>query len=157
MDAIAKTKGVKEEVTPKRMEVLNRAVKTGMAGALGNAQSRALADRASLAITRAYATKGGKKVTGFDKDRSQKALIADYQSRRQFDEELIYVGARQFSADFYSKRQAIFVPDMSYLSNQTQYSSAYLAIPNNQVATMPISLKKSLQLISVHGRYTPVS
>lgn len=73
MDAIAKTKGVKEEVTPKRMEVLNRAVKTGMSGAktgygtLGNAQSRALADRASLAITRAYATKGGKKVTGFEK------------------------------------------------------------------------------------------
>jgi 4-amino-4-deoxy-L-arabinose transferase-like glycosyltransferase len=96
----------------------------------------------------------GLKVTGFDKERSQKALIADYQSRRQFDEELIYVGARQFSADFYSKRQAIFVPDMSYLSNRTQYSSAYLAIPNNQVATMPISLKKSLQLISVHGRYT---
>ena len=53
---------VEEEVTPKRMEVLNRAVKTGMSGAktgygtLGNAQSRALADRASLAITRAYAT-----------------------------------------------------------------------------------------------------
>ena len=65
--ADAKTKGVKEEVTPKRMEVLNRAVKTGMAGGLRNAQSRALADRASLAITRAYATKGGKKVTGFDK------------------------------------------------------------------------------------------
>ena len=58
---------VEEEVTPKRMEVLNRAVKTGMAGALGNAQSRALADRASLAITRAYATKGGKKLTGFAK------------------------------------------------------------------------------------------
>ena len=58
---------VEEEVTPKRMEVLNRAVKTGMAGGLRNAQSRALADRASLAITRAYATKGGKKVTGFDK------------------------------------------------------------------------------------------
>lgn len=65
--ADVKTKGVKEEVTPKRMEVLNRAVKTGMAGGLRNAQSRALADRASLAITRAYATKGGKKVTGFDK------------------------------------------------------------------------------------------
>jgi len=65
--ADAKTKGVKEEVTPKRMEVLNRAVKTGMAGGLRNAQSRALADRASLAITRAYATKDGKKVTGFEK------------------------------------------------------------------------------------------
>ena len=58
---------VEEEVTPKRMEVLNRAVKTGMAGGLRNAQSRALADRASLAITRAHATKGGKKLTGFAK------------------------------------------------------------------------------------------
>jgi hypothetical protein len=64
---------VEEEITPKRMEVLNRAVKTGMGGAqrgfgtLANAQSRALADRASLAITRAHATKGGKKVTGFAK------------------------------------------------------------------------------------------
>lgn len=58
---------VEEEVTPKRMEVLNRAVKTGMAGGLRNEKSRALADRASLAITRAYATKGGKKLTGFAK------------------------------------------------------------------------------------------
>jgi len=64
---------VEEEITPKRMKVLDRAVKTGMAGSqtgfgtLANAQSRALADRASLAITRAHATKGGKKVTGFAK------------------------------------------------------------------------------------------
>lgn len=64
---LLETPVVGEEVTPKRMEVLNRAVKTGMSGGLRNAQSRALADRASLAITRAYATKGGKKVTGFDK------------------------------------------------------------------------------------------
>lgn len=96
----------------------------------------------------------GLKVTGFDKERSQKALIADYQSRRQFDEQLIYVGARQFSADFYSKRQAIFVSDVSDLSNRTQYSSAYVAIPNNQIAIMPILLKTSLQFIAVHGRYT---
>jgi len=64
---------VEEEITPKRMKVLDRAVKTGMGGAqsgfgtLANAQSRALADRASLAITRAHATRGGKKVTGFAK------------------------------------------------------------------------------------------
>lgn len=104
--ADAKTKGVKEEVTPKRMEVLNRAVKTGMSGAktgygtLGNAQSRALADRASLAINRAYATKGGKKVTGFDKAKREheeakarhktlKSTPAGFNESQELDERLV--------------------------------------------------------------------
>ena len=106
MDAIAKNKSVKEEVTPKRMEVLNRAVKTGMSGAktgygtLGNAQSRALADRASLAINRAYATKGGKKVTGFDKAKREhegakarhktlKSTPAGFNESQELDERLV--------------------------------------------------------------------
>jgi hypothetical protein len=64
---------VEEEVTPKRMEVLNRAVQAGVKGARegmgtpAGAQARALGNRAGLAKVRAFATKGGKKVVGFAK------------------------------------------------------------------------------------------
>jgi 4-amino-4-deoxy-L-arabinose transferase-like glycosyltransferase len=94
------------------------------------------------------------KNTGFDKERSQKALIADYQSRKQLEEPLVYLGPRQFSADFYSKRQAQFVPDLASLSQRIQNSPGYVAIPNSLVPNLPASIAGSLQPISVHGRYS---
>jgi hypothetical protein len=94
------------------------------------------------------------KNTGFDKERSQKALIADYQSRKQLEEPLVYLGPLQFSADFYSKRQAQFVPDLASLSQRIQKSPGYVAIPNSLVPNLPASIAGSLQPISVHGRYS---
>jgi 4-amino-4-deoxy-L-arabinose transferase-like glycosyltransferase len=96
----------------------------------------------------------GLKVTQFDKERSQKALIADYQSRKQFNEALIYVGPRMFSADFYSKRRVQYVSNISVLDLRIQDSPSYVAIPNAQVPALPSSLVNSLQLIDIHGRYT---
>lgn len=93
-------------------------------------------------------------VTGRDEDKSQKALVADYETRRQADEPLIYLGRRQFSADFYSKGEAQFVPDVTTLAQRLQRTPAYIAIPNGQAATLPPSLMESLQRVSVHGRYT---
>lgn len=93
-------------------------------------------------------------VTGRDEDKSQKALVADYETRKQADEALIYLGRRQFSADFYSKGKAQFVPDVTTLTQYLQRTSAYVAIPNERGATLPPALVQSLQRVSVHGRYT---
>lgn len=93
-------------------------------------------------------------VTGRDEDKSQKALVVDYETRKRADETLIYLGKRQFSADFYSRGKAQFVPDVTTLTQYLQRTSAYVAIPNGQTATLPPTLAQSLQRVSVHGRYT---
>jgi 4-amino-4-deoxy-L-arabinose transferase-like glycosyltransferase len=94
------------------------------------------------------------KNTGFDRERSQKALVTDYLSRRQFEEPLVYVGARQFSADFYSKRQVQYLPDIAFLAQRIENITGYVAIPNTLVPSLPQSLVNTLQLVNVHGRYT---
>jgi 4-amino-4-deoxy-L-arabinose transferase-like glycosyltransferase len=94
------------------------------------------------------------RVTGRDEDKSQKALVADYEARIEADEALIYLGRRQFSADFYSKGKVQFVPDVTTLAERLQRTSAYVAIPNEQTVTLPPPLVQSLTRVSVHGRYT---
>jgi hypothetical protein len=85
---------------------------------------------------------------------SQKTLIADYQSKKQLEEPLFYVGPRRFSADFYSKRQVQYLPDIAFLAQRIENITGYVAIPNTLVPSLPQSLVNTLQLVNVHGRYT---
>lgn len=91
--------------------------------------------------------------TGLDEERSQKALVAAYDGHRQADEALLYLGKRQYSAGFYSRGKARFVPDATALAESLPRAAAYVAIPNGQIATLPAAVAHTLQPIAVHGRY----
>jgi 4-amino-4-deoxy-L-arabinose transferase-like glycosyltransferase len=92
--------------------------------------------------------------TGINEDKSQKALVAEYHALKRENEALIYLGEREFSAAFYSQGHAQFVTDASALVRQLEHASAYVAIRNEQINTLPAQLQNSLVRISRHGRFT---
>jgi hypothetical protein len=93
-------------------------------------------------------------LSGMAEQKSQKALMAGYKANRKADEALIYVGRREFSADFYSEGRARFVSDVEELTQQLGEAPVYISVRNEQVSALPPELVQSMTPLSRRGRYT---
>lgn len=93
-------------------------------------------------------------LSGMTEQKSQKALVADYEASRKADEALIYVGRREFSADFYSEGRARFVSGVDELMQQLGEAPVYIAVKNEQVSALPPELVRSMTQVGRRGRYT---
>lgn len=92
--------------------------------------------------------------SGMNEDRSQKSLIQHYQTHKKSDEALIYFSKREFSASFYSSGKAKFVNTIAAISEHVQRENVYVAVPNEDIISLPAYLIDSLEQVSQHGRYT---
>jgi 4-amino-4-deoxy-L-arabinose transferase-like glycosyltransferase len=92
--------------------------------------------------------------SGMNEDRSQKSLIETYKMHRQSDEELIYFGKREFSASFYSSGKAKFINNINIATEHAQKANVYLAVPNEEIKSLPAKFIGSFERLSQHGRYT---
>lgn len=93
-------------------------------------------------------------LSGKTQEKSQKALVATYDAQRQGDVPLLYLGRRQFSADFYSRGRAEVVPDLNALSRRLDQASAFVAVANEEVKDLPEEWRRHWKQVAVHGRYT---
>lgn len=94
-------------------------------------------------------------ITGQSEDKSAKALVGDFESRRTPDQALIVLGnKRSFSADFYSHGKAEQISDTSALTRRLIQKSEFVAIETAQVRDLPTVLAEILRPVSRHGRYT---
>lgn len=93
-------------------------------------------------------------ITGVSENRSEKALVADYEYHRMPDQNLIYLGKRPFSAAFYSRGKVDSVPNVAQLIDRLEHASAFVAIENGYVSDLTSPLAKRLTPINTHGRYT---
>lgn len=93
-------------------------------------------------------------ITGRSEDKSAKALVADYESRRKTGQNLIFLDKRPFSAAFYSHGKAELVPNAIQLTQKLEHTSAFVAIKTDSVRNLPPPLTGLLTPVSVHGRYT---
>lgn len=94
-------------------------------------------------------------ITGRSEDKSAKALVSDYESRRTPEQSLVFLGnKRSFSADFYSHGKAEQITDTAELTLRLNQKSAFVAIETAKVRDLPTVLAEMLRPVSVHGRYT---
>lgn len=110
-----------------------------------------------LAITAALSTAYvvDLNLSGKTQEKSQKALVATYEAQRQQDEPLLYLGRRQFSADFYSRGRAEVVPEVDLLRRRLeQTATAFVAVANDDVGDLPADWVQGWTRVAVHGRYT---
>lgn len=86
-------------------------------------------------------------------NKSAKEIISQYEKKKNPNDNLVFVGKRSFSADFYSKGKAEFISDIEKLRERISVAPAFVAIKNKSKSLAFHDLEKELILISKYGQY----
>ena len=93
-------------------------------------------------------------LSGRSDNKSAKPLITAYLAQRKGSETLVIVGGgRLFSAAFYSKGKAERIADFNQLSQRLKKGNAMVAIDEDDVDNIPVSLAKKLALTGKYGKF----
>lgn len=92
-------------------------------------------------------------ISGRAQEKSTRALIADYYTQRAGDEPLIFLGARPYSAAFYSRGTARQARGPLELARRLEQGPAFVAVPRGVASTLPPALRRRLRPLSRRGAY----
>ena len=85
--------------------------------------------------------------------RSAKALIELYQSVGGARAPLVFLGKRPYSAMFYSQGRAELASDLGAFSRRLHDEMVFVALPDEMVSRLPVSLKRQLTPLAQVGVY----
>lgn len=93
-------------------------------------------------------------MAGLSDQDSAKSLVELFQQQQVNDEPLLYLGARRFSLDFYSRGNAERYDDLDKLAARVLSAPVFVAIENDEARALTRETRSVLTAVGTKGDYT---